>query len=526
MNKSRNRVGGTLINWITIVAQIVISLFFIPFFLKTVGDRQYGLYSFSISVISWIDILLVASASAYYKFLTREKKLNGEYGEARMCGVFFKVFIIVAILILVFGLGFDILIYFDVIKLKEYSLAEKNQICLIILLSIFSTFVSTLLTVRKSYHYYKQKYVLIYSLSLFQIVLQATLSVVLLKLGYGVIAVAIAHFGSSILLSIILGILAKFLLKEKVSVRSISKEDKEYRKKLFIEVLVFSSFVIINTVVDLMNKTLDKTILGFYNADSVANYQLAYTLPSYLISFTSILSIVFEQPLNDAYYNGNGIEDVNKMFLRISKIQTFLTFLIVGGFVACGREFIFMWLDDSRLQVYYVACILMLTYSITCCNRLAISARRVQNLHIKASFIYLGIALVNIALSLVLVNVFPRENAIWACVIGTASTYIIGHWVVMQIYDKKVVKLSVGKFCLDFLKDFVIAGTIAVAVIFLFGAINISSYALKFVLEGLVFAVVYVTISLLIDKNLYLFFKQKISSLICKIKKPKVNSQD
>lgn len=523
MDKSKNRVGGTLINWITIVAQIVISLFFIPFFLKTVGDRQYGLYSFSISVISWIDILLVASASAYYKFLTREKKLNGEYGEARMCGVFLKVFIIVAALILVFGLGFDLLIYLNVIKLNEYSLVEKNQICLIILLSIFSTFVSTLLTVRKSYHYYKQKYVLVYSLSLFQIVLQAALSVVLLKVGYGVVAVAIAHFGSSILLSVILGLLAKFLLKEKVAVRSISQEDKAYRKKLFIEVLIFSSFVIINTVVDLMNKTLDKTILGFYNADSVANYQLAYTIPSYLISFTSIISIVFEQPLNDAYYNGNGIEDVDKLFVKISKIQTFLTFLIVGGFIACGREFIYIWLDDSRLQVYYVACILMLTYSITCCNRLAISARRVQNLHIKASFIYLGIALVNIALSLVLVNIFKRENAIWACVIGTASTYIVGHWIIMQMYDKKVAKLSIGKFFLEFIKYFVTAGLIAVCTIRLFTIINVDSYALKFVFEGVLFAIVYIVASLVLDRELYFFFKRKLIGILNKIKKPKTN---
>ena len=70
-----HRAGGMAINWITIFVQILVSLFFVPFFLKTVGDKQYGLYAFSNSLIAWIDTLLIAIAAAYHKFLTRSWSL-------------------------------------------------------------------------------------------------------------------------------------------------------------------------------------------------------------------------------------------------------------------------------------------------------------------------------------------------------------------------------------------------------------------------------------------------------------------
>ena len=300
-------------------------------------------------------------------------------------------------------------------------------------------------------------------------------------------------------MSIVLSVLSKFLLKEKISIRSQSPEDKIERKRLLIEILVFSSFVIINTVVDMLNRSLDKTILGFYNADEVTNYQLAYTFPSYLISLTSIISIVFEKKMNDAYYSEKGVKEVNALFLKISKIQTFLTFLIVGGFISCGREFVHLWVGSGRDQVYFISCILMLTYSITCCNRSAISARRVQNLHIKASFIYLGIAFFNIALSLLLVNLFKRENAIWGCVIGTSVIYVLGHWIIMQIYDKKVVGLSTPRFSFEFGKYILLSTALAVGTIFFIDWVGGENLYVKLFAKGSMFVVLYLAIAFLID---------------------------
>ena len=463
ISQRTHRIGGITISWITIFVQVLVSLFFVPFFLKSVGNKQYGLYSFSTSLIAWLDALMIAVSTAYYKFLTREKSISGKKGEAAACGVFFKIFIVISILVLVGGLLFDLLLFLNIVPLSEYTTIEKNQICVIILMSLISTTFSTLLTTSKSYPYYKGKYIITYSASLLQILVQVSVSFFLLKIGLGVVYVAAAHFGSAVLITAILSLISKYGFKQEIIVKPENKSDKKNRKKLAKEIIVFSSFVIINTVVDLLNKSLDKTLLGFYNAYSVANYQLAYSLPSYLMSFTSAITVVFAQKINETYYGPNGLEGTKNLFLRVSKIQTFVTFLLVGGFVVCGKEFITLWLDNTRMQVYYVACSLMITYSLTCSNGVATVVRRLQNKHIKASLIYLFIAVSNVGASILFINLLGKENAIWGCVLGTVVTYLIGHYVIMQIYDSKFVGLDITKFFISFVMFGVVAFVSGVA---------------------------------------------------------------
>ena len=519
MKESKQRVGGVAINWITIVVQVAISLFFVPFFLTTVGDKQYGLYSFSTSIIAWIDTLMIAVASAYYKFLTREKSERGKKGEAVACGVFFKIFFFIAIGVLVIGIGFDILLYTNVIPLSEYSAIEKNQICLIILMSLLSTTIATFLTTSKSYPFYKEKYIFIYLLSLGQIILQAIISIIFLKAGFGVVYVAGAHFGTAILVTLIMSFVSKYSLKQKIIIKAEDEEDKKRRKRLTKEIIVFSSFVIVNTVVDLLNKSLDKTLLGFYNAYSVANYQLAYSIPSYLMSFTAIITVVNTQKVNDVYYNGGGLKEANNVFLRVSKLQSFVTFLIVGGFIACGQEFVSLWLDSSRMQVYYVACSLMLTYSLTCANGLSVIVRRLQNKHIKASFIYLGIAVANIGVSILLINLLGRENAIWGCVGGTIITYLVGHYIIMQIYDQKSTGINSAKFFLNFLIFGITAVLITVLITRTFELITINNTILRFFIKAVTYSIIFSAVLFMIDNDIKTSIKKILNRILKKKKK-------
>lgn len=501
MTASKERKIGTVISWTTILAQVLISLFFTPFFLKTVGDKEYGLYSFSSSLIAWIDTLVIAIASAYFRFLTREKKKFGDLGEAKACGAFFKIFFVVSILTLCFGLCFDFLIDCNFIKMSEYSSSEISKITTIILMSVLSTSFTSLVTVSKSYIYYKQKYIFVYSISLLQIILQTIFSYIFLKLGFGVVLVSFIHFGFAFLSSIVQIIYSRNSLNIKISIKALSNEEKRYRKLLAKEILVFSSFMLLNTIVDILNKNLDIILLGFYNADAVANYHLALTIPNYLVSITSIISLVYSQRLNEAYFEENGLEKVNDIFLKVSKIQTLITLLLVGGFIACGKEFVFLWLNDSRIEVYIVASTLVLIYSITCSNALSTIARSVQDKHKKASLIYFGIAVFNVVLSLLFLNLFERKYAIYSCLLGTAVSYIIGQWIIMQIYDKKEANLKTGSFFKSFLLRFVFTIFCSVVICILPDLFLKNNNLLAFFIKGFLFFISYACFVFLIDKK-------------------------
>ena len=190
------------------------------------------------------------------------------------------------------------------------------------------------------------------------------------------------------------------------------------------------------------------------------------------------------------------------------------TMLIVGGFIACGKEFVFLWLDDTRIQVFYVCCIFMVLYSLTCCNRAAVSCRRIQNQHIKASLIYLGIAIFNIALSLVLVNLVDKEKALWACVAGTAITYVIGQWIIMQIYDKKVTKIDTVSFFIRFCEYALVAFTLDVVIIRFFGLLEIDNLLASLFIKGGVYLIAYLIIAYFMNIELFRNVKSKIKTFV------------
>ena len=72
MMNSANRKLGSIVAAVTIVIQVLISLILTPYILQTAGERQYGLYSFALSLTSWLSTLLIAVGSGYYRFLTKE----------------------------------------------------------------------------------------------------------------------------------------------------------------------------------------------------------------------------------------------------------------------------------------------------------------------------------------------------------------------------------------------------------------------------------------------------------------------
>ena len=143
----------------------------------------------------------------------------------------------------------------------------------------------------------------------------------------------------------------------------------------------------------------------------------------------------------------------------------------------------------------------MLIYSLTCCNRLALSCRFVQNKHKKAALIYLAIAIFNVALSLLLVNLVNKEDALWACVAGTAITYIIGQWIIMQIYDKKVTKINTTAFFLRYCSYLFITLTIDLVIIRFFNLISVDNLVVSLVVKGSLFAIIYLTIAYFINRK-------------------------
>ena len=455
-NKTNRRLG-TMLSALAVVCQILVSLFFTPFVLGVLGDRDYGIYTFAVSITSWLTALLLAMGSGYTKYLSLAKKKSPE--AEQMCdGVYFLIFSVISVILFVVGSVVLLLFAFRFIPLNGYSNQEVTSFCFVLAFSALSCTVSSILGGFNSYLYYRQKFILIYALNIFLIIAQTLACYLTLKCSNDVKMFALVHIGTSILFSLIQAAISVGLFGKRLRLK-IRKEEREERRKLLKEILVFSSFVLLNTTVDALNQSMDKTILGFISPSDVTLYSLGHNINSYLQSLTNIFVVIYVKDLTDRYYGEKGLEDADSEQLNVGFVQTLLAFLVIGGFASCGIEFVAIWVGEERQIVFWIALALMLIYSPTYARGCATTIRRLEWIHKEAALLYLGGAMLNAALSIVLCATLDKEFAIWSCIIGTAISVVAVSWIGFTIFDAKKGKMKMKPFWTHYLIVLVIAGS-------------------------------------------------------------------
>ena len=124
-NERKNIKVGIYIGYITFIINIVSHLLFTPYYLKTVGDAQYGIYSFALSLTSWLTLLVTSMGISYLREAAKQYRENGLDGEYSINTFFFIVFGIFAAAAFLFLVVLLILLYSGVISLNNYSSNEK-----------------------------------------------------------------------------------------------------------------------------------------------------------------------------------------------------------------------------------------------------------------------------------------------------------------------------------------------------------------------------------------------------------------
>lgn len=496
MGESKNIKLGIVISYITLLANIAISIFLIPYILKALGNDEYGLYTFVNSITSWLTILTSSLSAAYVRYATinyskekNVKKINTIYG---------KLFLILTGIICLISSIFTTLFFAKLIPLSNYTNIQKETIAFLFLISSLQIIFTILFTIFSLFNDYQKKFILTRSISLFVVLGNALLSYVVVGLGANIIAIAIVHFAINTL-SLLINM--AFAFKNGFRFGNFKlKENKELVKSI----LIFSSFLLLNTLVDQINNSVDKTILGFMvNAEAVTTYQLGQQFTTYLITMSVAISGTFIPKINELVVNQDK-EKYNKLFLKIGKLQSIIILFVVGGFAAAGYDFVVAWLDNTKndpLQIYIIGLILLILYSVPLTENASIEVQRALNKHKFRSILYISIAVGNMLLSILLVYLLPKEYSVYGCLIGTIVAMIIGHWIVINIYNKKIIKLEIEKHFVNFIKYFILA-SISFGITFLatyWSNIETISYWLSFFIKGLIYTICYASIASLFN---------------------------
>lgn len=497
---TRNNIKfGTIISVVTMIASVILHIFYTPFLLEKVGSEQYGIYSFATSVTTWFTIALGALASSYNRFAT-EKKLGDGGDEKSINGLYFILFIILSFVVVLIATIFLVLLSTKTIKLDNYDSTEQRLIVILLLISIIQIIVMILSRVFTLNIMLHNKFVWVKSVSFFTTVLSSLCCIPFLAIGKGVVIVTIVSLIVNTIACILDVIFDLFVLKVGIKL----PRDKTYIKETIRTIGAFSAIILLNEISSIINSSLDKAILGFKGyKNEVTQYALAYSIFLIVKNTVSLFPATLGPKINENTYLKKH-ESNFYLFNMISFLQLLVWMLILGGFISCGKEFVLLWVGENHVISYYVCSALLIINIIPCTQSCAAEILRSRNKHYKRAYIIIGTTLLNALITIILVNILSKEQAIFGCLIGTAISTFIGNWILLSIYNGKSINMPMRTYWTNFVKITMVTmigiGVVVLIDQFGFSHIQINILVLL-IIKGLIFSILFVLLSLFIFKK-------------------------
>lgn len=448
---------GALMSYLIIGLGSLISIVYTPVMLRLLGQSEFGLYNLVASVVSYLGLFNFGFGSAYIKYYSGYKVNNDKDSIAKLNGMFMLIFLALGVLALISGLG--LIYYSDNIFGNKLTIDELAKAKILMILMVVNIGVTFPCIVYNSYVTANEKFVFQRSLQLIKIVTSPFLILPILIMGYGSIGMALI----TTLINISVELINIYYSHKKIH---INFKFKGLELSLVKELFIFSSFIFMNLVVNQINWNVDRFIIGrYWGTAEVAIYSIAGQLNSYYLQLSTAVSGVYIPRINALVAAKNSDQELSSLFTRIGRVQFILLSLILSGLVFFGRAFIELWAGKDYSSAYTIALILIIPGTIPLIQNLGIEIQRAKNMHKFRSWVYLFIAIGNVALSIPLTKLYGGLGA----AIGTAIALTIGNIIIMNWYYHKKVGLDIIMFTksiIQILPSLIIPSIIGTAMFF------------------------------------------------------------
>lgn len=416
------RKAGVILSYAGEIVKILVNLVYTPIMLRLLGQSEYGLYQLVYSVVSYLSLLSLGFGSSYLRFYSRYKAQNDEDGVAKLNGMFILIFCSISVICILCGTVMvrNIRTIFGTgLTESEYATAKVLMELLIINLAL--TFPNSVFNCSITAH---EKFLFQKLLILLQNLFSPFLTLPLLIMGYG----SIGMVSVTTLLTFVLLISNMFYCFKKLHVRFAFHGLKI---SLFKEMWVFTFFIFLNQIIDQINWSVDKFLLGrFAGTTAVAVYGVGGQINTLYLQFSSSVSNVFVTKVNRIVAETNDNTELTTLFTKVGRIQFIVLGLILTGFVFFGMPFVNLWAGEGYGASYAVALLLIIPVTVPLIQNLGIEIQRAKNMHKARAVVYLAIAIANVFISIPLIKFFGPEGA----ALGTAISLFAGNIIFMNWY--------------------------------------------------------------------------------------------
>ena len=486
MSNSKQLKLGVVLSYGQMICGVLITLFYTPIMISKLGKSEYGLYSVVYSAISMMSILSLGFNAGYIRYYSKYKRNENELAIYKLNAMFITIFAVIGLVALLCGftLANHLSLVFDK-GLTTKELERAKLLMILLTINLAESFPASVFQNIISAH---ERFVVLKLFGIIKTVLSPLISIPLLLLGYKSIALVMVTFLVNIFVDSIYVYYTIYVLKQKFYWGRIDVS-------LFKDLLVYTSFIAINIVVDQVNWNIDKLILGRYRGtEEVALYATGFLLYQFYQTISSSISSIFNPRIfRICELYKDDIEkkqiELSSLFIKVGRIQFIVTSFVCIGMILLGKEFIILWVGDKYEISYYVALLLMVPATIPLIQNLGIDIQRALNKHRFRSLVYIVMAIINFVMS---VYLGKKYGAIGTS-IGTAISLVIANGIIINIYYCLACGIDIPRFWKNILSMSLgcISPIIIVVIInhFCFMVDNWWSFIIKCIIYGICFLI-------------------------------------
>lgn len=471
--------AGVAISYATEAVKILSSLFYTPVMLRLLGSSEYGLYQLVHSVVSYLGLLSLGFGAAYIRFYSRSKAQNDNEKIAKLNGMFLTIFSILSAICLICGIVMirNIEGIFGT-GLTGDEMGKARILMTLMVVNLALTFPNVVFNNSITAH---ERFVFQKSLSFLQALLNPFLTLPLLLMGYGSVAMVVV---ATVLTIGVLGSNIYYCLA-KLRIRFLFRG---FDWRLFREMFVFTFFLFLNQIIDQINWNIDKFFLGrMINTTAVAVYGIGALLNTLYIQLSTSISNVFVPQINRIVAEDNDNHKLTMLFAKVGRVQFLVLALILTGIIFLGQPFLKIWAGEGYENAYYVALLLMIPGTVPLIQNLGIEIQRAKNMHRARSVVYFFMAIANIFISILLIRHYGEIGA----AAGTALSLFAANIGFMNWYYYKKIKLGIPYYWKQILlmsKGLVIPVLVGIGILYFIDTSTIFRLFLVSILYGVVYS--------------------------------------
>lgn len=486
----RNQLkAGAVISYVNLLIGNIIPFVYTPIMLRILGQAEYGLYGIAQSIMGYISLLNFGIGGTIVRYLAKYRAEGNKEQEARVAGLFIKIYSVVCGLILLAGLIFaaNIEVYG-----RSLSAGEVETLRILVVLMTLNTAVFLPFSVFSSVVIAYERYVFSKLVGVLSTIAAPVLNIVLLYCGFGSVGLVVA---SSIIHLITYGLYAWYALC-RIKLRP------SFRKAepgLLREIMKYSAFVFLASIVDTLFWTTDKLIIGWARGtEDTAVYNIGATFNTYVTSLSSAISGLLVPKLTQMAVKEAPKEEFSRIFIKVGRLQFVVISFIVSAFVAFGRQFIALWAGPEYSSSYYIALLTMIPVTVPLIQNTGINILYALNKHQFRSVVYTCIAVLNVVLTFWWVESYGIIGAAMA----TCIAYVLGNILIINWYYYKKIGIDIPLFWKNIVKMLPVMIVMGVAAWFVLDALAVDSW-IEFFAAAAVYSVVYFALAYRFMMNQY-----------------------